>query len=83
MQKNQFSQPGPSQPNDVDKRLSVLEERLTFMEHTLDDLGGVLTATQAQLDRLEGKAEKLQAHLQRLSDLSRGEDLPHEKPPHY
>jgi len=78
MQKNQ-----PSQPNDVEKRLSVLEERLAFLEHTLDDLGGVLTATQAQLDCLEGKAEKLQVHFQRLSDLNLGEDLPHEKPPHY
>jgi|GEM_PF-336992 len=75
--------PLPSISADVDRRLIALEERQAFMEHTLESLGQALTATRAQLDRLECEASKTGALVERLSSLGLGDDLPHEKPPHY
>lgn len=83
MQQNRSFHPAPAKPDDVERRLSVLEERLAFAEHTLDDLGGVINAVQTQLDRLESEARRIESFVERLSTMRLGEDRPHEKPPHY
>ena len=83
MRQNRQTNAGASQADAVETRLGSLEERLAFAEHALDNLSGVLTAAQAQLDRLERESRKLKAHVERISELGLGEDLPQEKPPHY
>ena len=83
MPQNRPTNSAPSQPEDVENRLNALAERLAFAEHTLDNLGGVVTAVQAQLERLEREAKRIESLVERLSRMGLEEDLPHDKPPHY
>lgn len=65
----------------TDRRLRALEERLSFQQRLLDELNEVVLGQRAVLDRL---ARELAACRAAIGDLSlRGDDLPHEKPPHY
>jgi SlyX protein len=69
-------------PADADARLKALEERLTFQQRLLDELHQALVAQQGDVARLERQLGHCRAALERLAD-GQGEDLPHEKPPHY
>ncbi len=83
MKQERPSQLDESQPPSVDRRLIALEERLAFAEQTVDTLNEVVQQQQAQIDRLVGETGRLESHLERLSERAGGDDLPHEKPPHY
>lgn len=62
--------------------LIALEEQLTFQQRQLDALNEVVLQQQSELDRQRRELEKLAKVAQGLLDRT-GEDLPHEKPPHY
>ena len=62
--------------------LVVLEERLTFQQRQFDELNSVVLEQQAELERHRGEIAKLAEMIRGVLDRS-GEDLPHEKPPHY
>ncbi|QEG33466.1 SlyX family protein [Bythopirellula goksoeyrii] len=62
--------------------LVTLEERLTFQQRQLDELNEVILLQQAELERQRRELTKLANLAQGLLDRT-GEDLPHEKPPHY
>ncbi|TWU29623.1 SlyX family protein [Bythopirellula polymerisocia] len=62
--------------------LVALEEKLTFQQRQFDELNSVVLKQQAELDRQRRELANLARMLQGLMDRT-GEDLPHEKPPHY
>ena len=62
--------------------LIALEEKITFQQRQLDELNDVVLQQQAELERQRRELAKLANVAQGLLDRS-GEDLPHEKPPHY
>jgi SlyX protein len=65
-----------------DERFIALEERLAFQQRMLDELNTVVVSQQGDLDRLRREVSRLTATSQLLMERS-GENLPHEKPPHY
>lgn len=62
--------------------LIALEEQLAFQQRHLDQLNDVVRAQQTSLDRMQRELSQLHGLLQRVVERS-GDDLPHEKPPHY
>ena len=64
-------------------RVIKLEELMTHQQHTLQQLDEVVRNTNLGMEELR---RSLRAELDRLKwqfDNRSGEDLPHEKPPHY
>lgn len=67
----------------ANQRIVELEERLTFQQRQIDELHGVALDHRRELDSLTAELTRLRAAFDRLSDAAMGDDLPHEKPPHY
>jgi uncharacterized coiled-coil protein SlyX len=63
-------------------RLLALEERLMFQQRAIEDLNEVVLRHERRIEELTREAAAYAAALDRLSRQV-GEDLPHEKPPHY
>jgi len=59
-----------------------LEEKIMFQQRALDELNSVVLRQQTDLDRLGRELHALRTTVQQLIEHG-GEDLPHEKPPHY
>ena len=72
-----------SSPNDIASQVRVLEEKLMFQQRMLDKLNEVVLAQQAELDRQQRELTSCRNTIEGLQDSRPGEDLPHEKPPHY
>jgi uncharacterized coiled-coil protein SlyX len=66
-----------------DPRFTALEERLTFQQRLIDDLNAVALDHRRELDHLARELHMCQSALERLHQSGLGENLPHEKPPHY
>jgi uncharacterized coiled-coil protein SlyX len=65
-------------------RLVRIEETVAHQEHLLGQLNESLTHLRDQYDRLEKQLERASSQVQWLMENSHpGDDLPHEKPPHY
>ncbi len=65
-------------------RLVRIEETVAHQELLLGQLNESLTQLRDQYDRLENKLDRASTQVQWLMDNSHpGDDLPHEKPPHY
>ncbi len=81
-----MSQPSP-QPDSADHdpaaRVLALEERVMFQQRGLDELNEVVLRQQGELDQLRREVESLRGLAERAIEQAGGEDLPHEKPPHY
>jgi len=60
-----------------------LEHKLTFQQRAYDELNSVVLEQQAELHRLRREMESLRQSLKGMANHSIGDDLPHEKPPHY
>lgn len=73
--------PADPQP-DMNQRLTALEERLTHLEQQYDALNSVVLAGGRELEQVLRQLAANRAAIDRLED-DRGEDLHHEKPPHY
>ena len=65
------------------QRLTDLEERLTYQQHLIDQLNDVVLGQSRQLERLGRELANYVTAVERLAQNSQGDDLPHEKPPHY
>ncbi len=72
----------PDVPDDHN-RLLAMEERITFLQRSLDELNEVVIQHDQRLENLKRELARLGSSLERLADASSGGDLPHEKPPHY
>ena len=66
-----------------DARLIALEERLTFQQRLIDELNAVALDHRRELDALVRDLAQCRTALDRLHESGAGENLPHEKPPHY
>tara|TARA_B100000809_G_C14590175_1_gene333314 strand:+ start:114 stop:446 length:333 start_codon:yes stop_codon:yes gene_type:complete len=65
-------------------RLVRIEETVAHQEQLLGQLNESLTQLRDQYDRLENKLDRASTQVQWLMENSHpGDDLPHEKPPHY
>ena len=60
-----------------------LQEKIMFQQRALDELNGVVLQQQTEIDRLGKELRALRSLLQQSIEQGAGEDLPHEKPPHY
>ncbi len=72
----------PEPPLDP-RRITDLEERLTYQQHLIDQLNDVVLGQARQLERLGRELASYVTAVERLSQHAQGDDLPHEKPPHY
>jgi SlyX protein len=69
--------------NDYEQRLVALEERLTFQQRLIEELNGVVLDQRREFDRLARELAQCRQTLEQFRDAALGENLPHEKPPHY
>ncbi|MCA9235196.1 MAG: SlyX family protein [Planctomycetales bacterium] len=74
--------PAPDSPDP--QRMQLVEERLTFQQKLIDDLSTALAAQQGDIAGLRRELHDCRATIEQLLAAGLdGEDLPHEKPPHY
>ena len=68
---------------DLENRIIELETKVSYQDHTIQELNEVVIRQQQQIDELEKNVNKLSAHLkaQNPSDLARPEE--EAPPPHY
>jgi SlyX protein len=68
---------------DLENRIIELETKISYQDHTIQELNEVVIQQQQQIDQLEKNVNKLSAHLkaQNPSDLARPEE--EAPPPHY
>jgi len=67
----------------TDKRITELETKVAYQEHTIQELNEVIYKQQQQIDNIEIKCQHLMDRIQSLSDSSPGEQPANERPPHY
>jgi SlyX protein len=71
----------PESPLDH-QRLLAVEERIAFLQRTIDELNEVILQHDQRLESVKRELGRLGASVERMADAAGG-DLPHEKPPHY
>ncbi|MCH2595327.1 MAG: SlyX family protein [Pirellulales bacterium] len=64
-------------------QVTELEEKLSFQQRTLEELNEVVLAQQTEIERLGRELSNYRKLTEELLERNPGEDLPHEKPPHY
>ena len=72
-----------SAPGDQSERLTKIEERMAHLEQQFEQLSEVVLDQGRELQSLTRELTQNRAIIQQLLDDDRGQDLPHEKPPHY
>jgi len=75
--------PQAADPDDLSAQIVRLEEKLAHQQRSYDELNDVVLQQQAELDRMRKEVQSFRQLLQGLLDRGQGEDIPHEKPPHY
>jgi len=68
---------------DLPAQVIELEQKLMFQQRSFDELNSVVLEQQAELQQLRRELQALRQAMQGLTERGLGEDLPHEKPPHY
>jgi uncharacterized coiled-coil protein SlyX len=66
-----------------ESRLQALEERLMFYQRQVDELSEVVLGQRREVDQLRRELAQCRSQLERIESSGGGDDLPHEKPPHY
>jgi len=82
------NRPEATDPNDlpaplVEAQFIELEQKLTFQQRSFEELNSVVLQQQLELERLGREVQSLRQLLQGMAERGGGDDLPHEKPPHY
>ena len=73
-----------SERSDLEKRVNHLEELFSHQEHLVHQLNDILANLQASFRQLEQRCAVQEDRLRWINEnQTAGEDLPHEKPPHY
>ena len=67
----------------LDKRTTELEIKISHIEHSVAELSDVLYRQQALLDALERRFDELRQQVEAASDGGSAEPQSDEKPPHY
>ncbi len=52
-------------------------------QHEMQQLSEVIFELRKEVDTLRGQVDRLEGRLTWLMSKNQGEDMPHEKPPHY
>lgn len=73
----------PADDQDLAAQVIDLEQKLTFQQRSFDELNSVVLEQQSELELLRREMKSLRQLLHGFSGGGLGEDLPHEKPPHY
>jgi uncharacterized coiled-coil protein SlyX len=73
----------PNAGGDYEIRLIALEEGLSFQQRQVDELNAVMLSYRRELDGVKRELARCRAALELLGQTGAGENLPHEKPPHY
>lgn len=85
--KNPQPKPASSTPAfhlpDSLSRIDKLEEQLAFQQRELEQLNEVVTLQQSELSEMRLHWTRCRMELDRLRESGFGDELPHEKPPHY
>lgn len=67
----------------TEQRLDELETRLSFQDHTVQELNDALTDQQRQIDQLRGELDSLRRRLDALGAAQSPGPPGDEVPPHY
>ncbi len=67
----------------TEKRITELETKVAYQEHTIQELNDVIYKQQQQIDKVEIMCQHLMDRIQTLSDTGSGESSANERPPHY
>jgi SlyX protein len=67
----------------LEQRIIELETRLSYQDHTIEQLNEVVTAQQRQLDRLKDSLRAIRAHLRDADDDGIRHPDEETPPPHY
>jgi len=67
----------------TDKRITELETKVAYQEHTIQELNDVIYKQQQQIDKVEIMCQHLMGRIQALSESTGAEQPANEKPPHY
>ena len=69
--------------NEILERLETLESKLSFQDHTIEELDAVIIRQQQQIEHLELQHKHLAEQMSEVTESSAGENDGHEPPPHY
>jgi SlyX protein len=64
-------------------RLEHIETKITYLEHTVEDLNKIVYAQQKQIDRQQALIDSLVEHVRELVDAAPERAPGNERPPHY
>ena len=67
----------------AEQRLDELETRLSFQDHTVQQLNDILTDQQRQIDRLRAEIDTLRQRLEAIGSALPTHTAADEVPPHY
>jgi len=67
----------------TDKRITELETKVAYQEHTIQELNDVIYRQQQQIDEIEIKCQHLMSRIQSLAETGSGDQPANDRPPHY
>ena len=67
----------------TDNRITELETKIAYQEHTIQELNDVIYRQQLQIDKVEIMCQHLMDRIQALSESAGGDQPANERPPHY
>lgn len=67
----------------TDNRITELETKMAYQEHTIQELNDVVYRQQLQIDKVEVMCKHLMDRIQSLSETGGGNQPANERPPHY
>ena len=73
----------PDEPARLAAQAIELEQKLTFQQRAYEELNAVVLEQRTELEQLRRELANLRRVVEALAERGGGEDLPHEKPPHY
>ena len=67
----------------TDNRITELETKIAYQEHTIQELNDVVYRQQLQIDKVEVMCRHLMDRIQSMAETSGGVSDANERPPHY
>ncbi len=67
----------------MEKRFIELETRISYQDHTMNELSDVVAQQQKQIEQLEKQLVQLRAHLKSLTSSGIAHPEEESPPPHY
>lgn len=67
----------------TEDRITELETKVAYQEHTIQELNDVIYRQQQQIDKVEVMCQHLMDRIQSLAASEGGQQPANEKPPHY